>query len=108
MERHSPAGSSKTGFLDAPLNAIGFEIGDLTPQKVTGRLQVTQTCCQVKPPHCSPIPLNLFISSFFLSILILHVCLKKRDRIDDLFADYMHVGFKLNSHSRCCMEGYRL
>ncbi|KAG2726648.1 hypothetical protein I3843_01G119700 [Carya illinoinensis] len=46
MEKQSPAGSPKTGFLDAPLHAIGFEIGDLTPQKVTGRLQVTKTCCQ--------------------------------------------------------------
>lgn len=38
--------SSKTAVLDAPLHTIGFEIGDLTPEKVTGRLVVTEKCCQ--------------------------------------------------------------
>ncbi|PWA54006.1 phenylacetic acid degradation-related domain, HotDog domain protein [Artemisia annua] len=36
----------KTELLDAPLHAIGFEIEDLSPSKVTGRLQVTQKACQ--------------------------------------------------------------
>ncbi|RAL44800.1 unnamed protein product [Cuscuta campestris] len=37
---------SKEEILDAPLHTIGFEIGDLSPEKVTGRLRVTQRCCQ--------------------------------------------------------------
>nr|GLL45790.1 1,4-dihydroxy-2-naphthoyl-CoA thioesterase 1-like [Ipomoea trifida] len=37
---------SKTALLDAPLHTIGFEIGDLSPEKVTGRLVVTEKCCQ--------------------------------------------------------------
>nr|GEW28975.1 1,4-dihydroxy-2-naphthoyl-CoA thioesterase 1 [Tanacetum cinerariifolium] len=36
----------KTELLDAPLHAIGFEIDELSPSKVTGRLQVTQKACQ--------------------------------------------------------------
>ncbi|XAR50891.1 1,4-dihydroxy-2-naphthoyl-CoA hydrolase [Bertholletia excelsa] len=38
--------SSKTQVLDAPLHAMGFEIQDLSPDMVTGRLEVTQKCCQ--------------------------------------------------------------
>lgn len=38
---------SKTKELDAPLDAIGFEILELTPQKVTGRLLVTHKSVQV-------------------------------------------------------------
>ncbi|KAF8387596.1 hypothetical protein HHK36_026249 [Tetracentron sinense] len=37
---------SKTEALDAPLHAIGFEIEELSPEKVTGHLQVTRKCCQ--------------------------------------------------------------
>ncbi|GAV72454.1 4HBT domain-containing protein [Cephalotus follicularis] len=36
----------KTESVDAPLHAIGFEIEELSPSKVTGRLPVTQKCCQ--------------------------------------------------------------
>ncbi|KAF3972266.1 hypothetical protein CMV_004204 [Castanea mollissima] len=38
--------STKTAVLDAPLHAIGFEIEDLSPQRVTGRLPITNKCCQ--------------------------------------------------------------
>ncbi|KAK9991944.1 hypothetical protein SO802_026929 [Lithocarpus litseifolius] len=38
--------STKTAVLDAPLHAIGFEIEELSPQKVTGRLPITHKCCQ--------------------------------------------------------------
>ncbi|CAA3017961.1 Hypothetical predicted protein [Olea europaea subsp. europaea] len=41
-----PSSSSKTAELDAPLHAIGFEIDDLSPNKVTGHLLVTPKCCQ--------------------------------------------------------------
>lgn len=44
MENHSP--SSKTFEVDVPLHSIGFEIQDLSPQKVSGHLNVTQKCCQ--------------------------------------------------------------
>ncbi|XP_059636420.1 1,4-dihydroxy-2-naphthoyl-CoA thioesterase 1 [Cornus florida] len=36
----------KTELLDAPLNAIGFQIEHLSPDKVSGRLHVTHNCCQ--------------------------------------------------------------
>ncbi|KAI3730204.1 hypothetical protein L6452_18881 [Arctium lappa] len=36
----------KTQALDAPLHAIGFQIDELTPHKVTGRLHVTPKACQ--------------------------------------------------------------
>ncbi|XP_057960785.1 1,4-dihydroxy-2-naphthoyl-CoA thioesterase 1 isoform X1 [Malania oleifera] len=38
--------ATKTAELDAPLNAIGFEIEEVSPEKVTGRLLVTLKCCQ--------------------------------------------------------------
>ncbi|CAL5431810.1 unnamed protein product [Camellia sinensis] len=41
-----PPPPSKTEALDFPLHAIGFEIQDLSPDKVTGRLQVTHKSCQ--------------------------------------------------------------
>ncbi|KAL2922366.1 1 4-dihydroxy-2-naphthoyl-CoA thioesterase 1 [Bienertia sinuspersici] len=37
---------SKTEELDYPLHAIGFEVDDISPAKVTGRLLVTHKCCQ--------------------------------------------------------------
>ncbi|GMP95010.1 hypothetical protein CsSME_00044230 [Camellia sinensis var. sinensis] len=41
-----PPPPSKTEALDFPLHAIGFEIQDLSPDKVTGCLQVTHKSCQ--------------------------------------------------------------
>uniref|UniRef100_A0A453H404 Thioesterase domain-containing protein n=4 Tax=Triticinae TaxID=1648030 RepID=A0A453H404_AEGTS len=41
----APAGS-KTAELDAPLSALGFEIEEVSPSRLTGRLVVTDTCCQ--------------------------------------------------------------
>ncbi|WOH07436.1 hypothetical protein DCAR_0726866 [Daucus carota subsp. sativus] len=38
--------TNKTQELDAPLYTIGFEIDELSPEKVTGRLPVTPKCCQ--------------------------------------------------------------
>ncbi|TKY72949.1 1,4-dihydroxy-2-naphthoyl-CoA thioesterase 1 [Spatholobus suberectus] len=48
MEDQPSSSSSrlKTAVLDAPLHSIGFEYEDLSPQKVSGRLLVTQKCCQ--------------------------------------------------------------
>ncbi|KAI4335116.1 hypothetical protein L6164_013794 [Bauhinia variegata] len=45
-DQASSSASSKTAALDAPLHSIGFEIEDLSPQKVTGRLRITEKCCQ--------------------------------------------------------------
>ncbi|XP_031128464.1 1,4-dihydroxy-2-naphthoyl-CoA thioesterase 1-like [Ipomoea triloba] len=42
----SSSSKSKTETLDRTLHAVGFEIGELTPSKVTGRLPVTEKCCQ--------------------------------------------------------------
>ncbi|XP_047332543.1 1,4-dihydroxy-2-naphthoyl-CoA thioesterase 1-like [Impatiens glandulifera] len=41
-----PSSSSKTALLDAPLHTIGFEIEELSPEKVTGRVLITEKCCQ--------------------------------------------------------------
>ncbi|KAL9297222.1 hypothetical protein ACSQ67_023118 [Phaseolus vulgaris] len=38
--------SSKTFEVDVPLHSIGFEIQDLSPQRVSGHLTVTEKCCQ--------------------------------------------------------------
>ncbi|XP_010551116.1 PREDICTED: 1,4-dihydroxy-2-naphthoyl-CoA thioesterase 1 [Tarenaya hassleriana] len=38
--------SSKTQGLDPPLHLLGFEIDELSPTRITGRLPVTSTCCQ--------------------------------------------------------------
>ncbi|XP_002464060.1 1,4-dihydroxy-2-naphthoyl-CoA thioesterase 1 [Sorghum bicolor] len=32
--------------LDAPLHALGFEMEELSPSRLTGRLPVTRICCQ--------------------------------------------------------------
>ncbi|KAJ6816783.1 1,4-dihydroxy-2-naphthoyl-CoA thioesterase 1-like [Iris pallida] len=37
---------SETAVLDAPLKAIGFEIGLVSAEEVNGRLKVTDVCCQ--------------------------------------------------------------
>ncbi|CAN6309780.1 unnamed protein product [Urochloa humidicola] len=38
--------SAKAAELDPPLRAIGFEVEELSPSRITGRLLVTPTCCQ--------------------------------------------------------------
>ncbi|KAK7411778.1 hypothetical protein VNO78_03217 [Psophocarpus tetragonolobus] len=38
--------TSKTAALDPLLHSIGFEIQDLSPRKISGRLPITQKCCQ--------------------------------------------------------------
>ncbi|KAL2329953.1 hypothetical protein Fmac_017534 [Flemingia macrophylla] len=44
MDNQRP--TSKTAEVDFPLHSIGFEIQDLSPQRVSGHLKVTQKCCQ--------------------------------------------------------------
>lgn len=55
--------STKTEAVDAPLHAIGFQIDELSPQKVTGHLHVTQKACQV----CM---IDIHFSSFRLTFVI--------------------------------------
>lgn len=38
--------SKATAALDRPLNTLGFEYELISPQKVTGKLKVTESCCQ--------------------------------------------------------------
>ncbi|KAJ0091986.1 hypothetical protein Patl1_24711 [Pistacia atlantica] len=42
----SSSSSNKTAKVDAPLHSIGFEIDELTPHRVTGRLRVHEKTCQ--------------------------------------------------------------
>ncbi|KAM7463225.1 hypothetical protein LguiA_031346 [Lonicera macranthoides] len=49
-EMESPSSTtapSKTEAIDATLHAIGFNLEELSPEKVSGRLQVTHKSCQV-------------------------------------------------------------
>ncbi|KAF5806252.1 putative 1,4-dihydroxy-2-naphthoyl-CoA hydrolase [Helianthus annuus] len=46
MDSSSSNKDAKTESLDAPLHAIGFQIDELSPHKVTGRLPVTHKACQ--------------------------------------------------------------
>ncbi|XP_061350652.1 1,4-dihydroxy-2-naphthoyl-CoA thioesterase 1-like [Gastrolobium bilobum] len=47
MENQPPSSAtSKASEVDTPLQSIGFEIEDLSPQRVAGHLTVTQKCCQ--------------------------------------------------------------
>lgn len=41
-----PPTSSSKEALDAPLSLLGFQFDDITPQMITGRLPVTEKCCQ--------------------------------------------------------------
>ncbi|XP_061354794.1 1,4-dihydroxy-2-naphthoyl-CoA thioesterase 1-like [Gastrolobium bilobum] len=45
-DQPSSSATSKTAALDVPLHSIGFEIENLSPERVSGRLHVTQKCCQ--------------------------------------------------------------
>ncbi|ESW10577.1 hypothetical protein PHAVU_009G221000 [Phaseolus vulgaris] len=45
-DQPSSSSKSKTAVLDQPLHLMGFELEELSPQKITGRLLVTQKCCQ--------------------------------------------------------------
>jgi 1,4-dihydroxy-2-naphthoyl-CoA hydrolase len=42
----STSPQEKTAELDTPLHNIGFEIEQLSPSLVTGRLPITHLCCQ--------------------------------------------------------------
>lgn len=38
--------SNKTAILDAPIHAMGFQLEEISPTKVSGRLPVTSKACQ--------------------------------------------------------------
>ncbi|KAK1318156.1 hypothetical protein QJS10_CPB04g01122 [Acorus calamus] len=44
-KEESPA--SKTAAIDRALYLLGFEIGEISPEKITGQLKVTENCSQV-------------------------------------------------------------
>ncbi|XP_010694061.2 1,4-dihydroxy-2-naphthoyl-CoA thioesterase 1 [Beta vulgaris subsp. vulgaris] len=46
LSSSSTSSPSKTEELDYPLHAIGFEIDEVSPAKVTGHLLITHKCCQ--------------------------------------------------------------
>lgn len=48
--------SNKTAILDAPIHAMGFQLEEISPTKVSGRLPVTSKACQVLPPLLLPPP----------------------------------------------------
>ncbi|CAN6317195.1 unnamed protein product [Urochloa humidicola] len=45
-EDSSSRGKAMMAELDAPLHALGFEMEELSPSGLAGRLLVTPTCCQ--------------------------------------------------------------
>lgn len=75
FNRSSSMEKPKTSELDAPLHTIGFEFVDLTPQKVSGTLHLTQKCCQVT--HQFLIFILPFITIISLSLWFLNVFIKK-------------------------------
>ncbi|KAJ0982801.1 hypothetical protein J5N97_011056 [Dioscorea zingiberensis] len=40
------SGASLTALIDAPLHLLGFEFGEITAERVNGRLKITDSCCQ--------------------------------------------------------------
>uniref|UniRef100_A0A9I9CQ44 Thioesterase domain-containing protein n=1 Tax=Cucumis melo TaxID=3656 RepID=A0A9I9CQ44_CUCME len=66
-------------LLDAPLQSFGFEIHQVSPHKVAGRLLVSSICCQVDLYYIFPTPLpsNLFPSSLLNSSILLLFCFRK-------------------------------
>ena len=40
--------SKNTAELDPVLHSMGFEIEEVSPSQVTGRLPITSKCCQVR------------------------------------------------------------
>lgn len=44
---HSSSSSNLKAALDGPLHALGFQLEQLTPKRVTGHLRVTENNCQV-------------------------------------------------------------
>jgi len=49
MEDHqSSSAKPKAADLDLPLHTFGFEFQDVSSDKVSGHLQVTEKCCQVR------------------------------------------------------------
>lgn len=64
QSQSQPTPPEKTEALDAPLHAVGFEIEEVTPQKVSGHLRVSQKSCQVSSFSV------LFASSYMNSFLL--------------------------------------
>ncbi|KAL5541447.1 hypothetical protein UlMin_009157 [Ulmus minor] len=46
MESTSSSSKVKTEAVDIPLHQIGFQIEELSPNRVTGHLPITDKCCQ--------------------------------------------------------------
>jgi len=63
-----PAEAAKPFQVDRALQALGFEFTRVTAGEVAGRLPVTETCCQVRPPARRRRRLD--ISSFFFSFFL--------------------------------------
>ncbi|KAK4404874.1 1,4-dihydroxy-2-naphthoyl-CoA thioesterase 1 [Sesamum angolense] len=62
----SPA-SSKTQELDVVLHTFGFEVDELSPQKVSGHLLITVNCCQVMPLLFAFLTVDFISKSLFLA-----------------------------------------
>ncbi|XP_047311169.1 1,4-dihydroxy-2-naphthoyl-CoA thioesterase 1-like [Impatiens glandulifera] len=46
MANSATPSSMSSPFLDAPLHAVGFQIEELSAERVSGRLPITEKCCQ--------------------------------------------------------------
>lgn len=56
----SPPPAGEAFKVDRALQALGFEFTRVTAREVAGRLPVTETCCQVRPPAAAKIIFPLF------------------------------------------------
>ena len=87
--------SNKTAILDAPIHAMGFQLEEISPTKVSGRLPVTSKACQVLPPLLLP-PSPSSSSYYYYQ----SVC-------PSFFLLWFFWEKQMGSHLRCYTEGYR-
>jgi len=89
MDRSSSSSSSSSNkeVVDAALHSFGFEFGEMSPQRVTGRLLVNPMCVQVS-------------LSLSLSLMYKHVYLQK----EWIWFDFIKLKLPAWSNTCSCFE----
>jgi hypothetical protein len=96
MDSTAPEKTPNMAELDAPLHALGFQMEELSPSRVAGRLIVTPTCCQVS---------QFFPATTSARSLSIHICAAAAT---GLVADVRcYVPSRASSRSRSCTAACR-